>query len=244
MLKYLFLDIDGTLLHNENSSGTIKLSGEENFIHKETRRILGEIKKTIPVILISGRRRHSFLRVKDYIPYSAAILENGGIIYNNNLFFKIFDCESESLSLAATQLKKAGFYIEYGETLLKVQPSKSKKFLSQEDEEKVLKIIPDCLKIAKGEGLVRIIPKCSGKLNSAIFYLKKEKIGINDIIFIGNDENDIELLSVAGKAITFQNAHPGAVFAVKTRGKAGNGVIVDGGHKGIVDALKIIKENN
>jgi len=250
MIKTLFLDIDDTLIHKENSSYCIQIDKENYFIHKNTQNFLDDIKRIIPIILISGRRKSSYFRVKEFIPHNIAILEHGGLIYNDDLVFsewkKILNstCYHKKAYLwsFANKLKEKGFYIDKGgrETSFRVQLTKSKKILSKDIQKKISKLLPGYLKIIKNKKMIDIIPANSGKLNTALFYLQKKKIDIKNVAFIGNDENDIELLSAVGEAITFQDVSREVVLSVRAKGK--HGIIVSKGHNGIIDALNKIKK--
>lgn len=250
MVKCLFLDIDDTLIHKEYCSHCIRIYGEDYFIHKITQHILKDIKKIIPIILISGRRKSSYFRVKEFIPHNIAILEHGGFIYNDDLIFSKWKqklipvCYQKGGYLwnIANELRNKGFYIDRKgrKASFRVQLEEFKRILPRNLEKEVLKSLPDYLRIVKNKEMVDIISANSGKLNAASFYLKEKKLDISDVAFIGNDENDIDLLSAVGRAITFRDAPRNVILSVIAEGK--QGLIVDSGHKGIIKALKKIKE--
>jgi HAD superfamily hydrolase (TIGR01484 family) len=250
MIKILFLDIDGTLIFKENCSNCIKISGEDYFIHKSTQSLLNRIKRIIPIILISGRRKSSYFRVKKFIPHNVAILEHGGLIYNDDLIYNkwkkvlAYHCgEKESLWNFTDELMKKGFYIDKKERKIsfRVQSTKFNKILPKNLEEKIIEFLPKNLKIIKNEKMVDIIPINSGKLNVALFYLQEKGVNINDVAFIGNDENDIDFLSAVGKAMTFQSSSRSVILSVRKKGKFG--IVISEGHNGIINALKKIKQD-
>ncbi len=250
MAKILFSDIDGTLAYKECLLDGVQISGENVFIHREIQSLLAEIKKKIPVILISGRRMSSYLRVKKFIPHSAAILEHGGLICNDELIFskwkKVLGSdyfrEEGRLWKFANKLRKKGFYIDRKgrEVSFRIQLTESNKILPISLRREVARSLPDWLRAINNEKMMDIIPTSSGKLNAASFYLREKKIDINDAIFIGNDESDLELLGVVGKAIISGNASKKIIPAIKAERK--DVFLADSGHKGIIKTLEEIKK--
>ena len=250
MIKYLFLDIDNTLIYKKSVSDSIQINGEEKFIHKKTQDILENIKKIIPVILISGRRKINYFKVKKFIPHDIAILEHGGLIYNDKLIFSKWKkmlaptCYQKKALLwkFANELEKRGFYIDKTSRIasFRVQLTEFQKILPSHLKKELRNSLPSYLDIVENEEMIDVIPKKSGKLNAASFYLQERKIDIEDILFIGNGENDIGLLSAAGKAITFRDAPSKVILSVKNKGK--DGFIIDKGHLGIIKALQKIKK--
>lgn len=250
MIKILFLDIDGTLIFLEDCLKCVKIQKENYFIHKTTQKLLENIKEIIPIVLISGRRESSYFRIKRIIPHNIAILEHGGLIYNNDLIssqwektLNHFYCKNQkNLWDFANKLINKGFYIDKKgrKFSFRIQLTKNNKILSKNAEDIISEYLPSSLKIIKNEGMIDVIPINSGKLNIASLFLRKNKMNMDDVVFIGNDENDVDFLSAAGKAMTFQNSSEEVILSVKTKGS--NGVIVSKGHNGIINALKKIKK--
>ncbi len=251
MLKALFLDIDETLIHKEECSDCKKIGNAGYWTHKEVLKALSDLKKVIPIVPISGRRSTSFSEIKENIPYTVAILEHGGLFLPNNYISKKWSnllypaCKKDGGYLwnFAKELERKGYNIDKKgrkSSFWICSSSNTKKFLSPNEHSDITTNLPNNLEVVQNKGMVGIIPTISGKLNSAKFYCNELNINLKDTFFIGDDDNDLKLLSNVGRVATFKNAHPEAVSIVEKRTK--NGYIAKSGHTGTIDILNNIKK--
>ncbi len=247
-IKYLFLDIDGTLIHDSACKKCYKIEKESYFLHKVTRQLLYDIEKFIPIVLISGRRKFSYRRIKFLLPEHTAILEHGGLICDNKISLKWkkniglnFYKNNGILWKFAERLSDEGFYIDRvgREISFRVWQNNSKKIISPSVLKKIQLEMPERVKAVKNKKMFDILPVNSGKLEAAIFYARINKFDLKNAIFIGDGEEDAPLLSIMGNAASFTNASSSAISAVIS--KKEEGFILPPGHVGIIKGLKIIK---
>jgi 5-amino-6-(5-phospho-D-ribitylamino)uracil phosphatase len=64
-----------------------------------------------------------------------------------------------------------------------------------------------------GNTLLQIARRECSKLNAVRFILRKEDIGLDNLIAFGDDNNDIDLLAAAGMGVAMQNATPDVLAA-------------------------------
>jgi len=81
---------------------------------------------------------------------------------------------------------------------------------------------------ARGKKLrLEVIDSCSDKREALISYCRKNDIDLEQVVFIGNDLNDFEVMSIVGYPVAPADAHPKIrnLAAYVTSAKGGEGVI-------------------
>ena len=81
-----------------------------------------------------------------------------------------------------------------------------------------------------------VIHDCKDKKKALSEYCKANKIDLNNVLYVGNDINDFEVMRVVGFRICPKDAHYKIkqISDVKTKAKGGEGVIRE-----LIDILKI-----
>ncbi|MDP8203228.1 MAG: HAD-IIB family hydrolase [Candidatus Tenebribacter mawsonii] len=116
--------------------------------------------------------------------------------------------------------RRIELYKEFAQPLkLKTSPIKStqllailkqndeKKFESIKNELSFLKVIRATSPLDNNSIWLEVFPKNISKGHSAIWLCKKLNIGLNEIVGIGNDFNDVDLLEITHQSFVVANAH-------------------------------------
>ncbi len=76
---------------------------------------------------------------------------------------------------------------------------------------------------------IRVIQNCSDKKKAMVLYCEQHSINLHDVIFVGNDINDLEVMQIVGYPVCPKDAYREIIDISKyvTKSKGGEGVIRD-----------------
>lgn len=220
MYKLVLLDLDGTLLNQEEK------------ISEEDKKYIIENKEKILVCLVSAR---SFIRIIPYLEeldlvksefYTIAF--NGSVITNNRgeflLDFKIEKEKVINLISFVKQYPTLEWFIYNKKEKRKISEIKqTKEFINKNDIYKVIakgteidiqslkEKIPERIKnqfqvTASTKTTIEFVDKKVNKKKAILYLLKKLDIKKEEVIAIGDGENDIEMIEFVGCGIAMGNA--------------------------------------
>ncbi|MBS3095152.1 HAD family phosphatase [Candidatus Woesearchaeota archaeon] len=250
-MKFLFSDVDGTLVHKTcGQKHIIQVPGENRYISRYAINSLEEIRRKLPVAIITGRRLSGYERLSAAIPHDYAIIEHGCVILDRGKpdiewasrlkeAVGIFGCYNGLLWDYAKSLEREGYKTDYDGRLASVRVFLDKPDNLNEEEKlgletRVVKEAGHLLRTTRNQEMLDIIPKAGGKINASNFILSRRVLEINDAIALGDDVNDEDLLLEAG----FPMCPGNAVCSIKDIVKKRNGYVsVSNDHEGTIDML-------
>ena len=240
-LKVAFVDIDGTLTHNTKPEEEfVVLPPGDCYISSFTLDLLREINKQVPIILVTGRRSGRHSEIKDLIPHSHAIFENGGVIFDSNHEQVKWNGNDEiavkHLSDFEQQLETEGYSPHKEGRTASIRLDK--KSLPDNSVIKIRRMLRTRLKMVSNGPFWDFVVAGAGKENAASYVLAQLGKDYEEAAFVGDDLNDLELLKVVGFPMTLASSNQSVIRAVKKRG----GLVTKAGeHAGIIEALQSIK---
>jgi HAD superfamily hydrolase (TIGR01484 family) len=231
-IKLVFSDIDNTLIHNSIIGKFLPIIGEDRIISRRAITIIYEIGQLgIPFILITGRRISSFKKIMNYVPHAGAILEHGCIIYKENKIDAAFAQLFVDYIGDPNHPQNQGLLWEYkkdleakGYTLdakgrtasFRIDPAQNN--LSKTEEQELLTMKhPYGLKAVSNTGFIDFIPPMGGKDQAIEYLIKSLGSDWKHIACLGDDYNDVEMLSKAGYPFTHSSARPEVINLVGQR---------------------------
>ncbi|MBI5091722.1 MAG: HAD family hydrolase [Candidatus Hydrogenedentes bacterium] len=219
--KALSLDLDGTLLSNDNSISVESLQAIRELNAKGCRIIISTARPLRAVTPILPGWFGSFY----WITCNGAwILRDGAVLHRNEI------PRAEARRMVETflqhdlwvQIEADDIYYSdkpplFGfpadcPPLSAFQSGDACKLLvtisSPNELCKLRALIPDTLSmvVTNGGALAQISRRDCGKLDAVRFVLDSERIDIADLIAFGDDNNDIELIKAAGMGVAMRNA--------------------------------------
>lgn len=246
MPKYsaiIFCDIDGTLTYTEadsHDSAIIKMD-ETCYLSKKTIAYINElIKKGCLFVLITGRKLSNLNNVNQYLQVRDYIIEHGSFIYLNNALDEKWSDKVKHI-IGADNIKRGSLW-DYEEELIKngYKIHSDGRFGSfrilKGDLQKPKQ---DFVLVQNGES-IDVIPAIAGKLNAIKYLIEKYHCDHGNTYAIGNDYNDLEMLSF----VKHPYAPASAINEVKNLLQSNNGYIAKHTtHEGIAEILENILIN-
>lgn len=251
-IRLLISDIDGTLVHKDiRVDGSTIACGNTRAVATGTVARLQALQAShIPVVLVTGRRTKNYRILANIIPHGLAILEHGGIIlhadgsrdveWHSLLAPWVGSPPSRSGTLWDFEavLRAEGFLTDSEErdTSFRIHPPPSGS-VPDNDAYQALRQreLPVGLTMLWTYGAtLECFPTASGKRNAVNFMLKRLGVNIQDVAMIGDDSNDMDLLTAVGYPCTLASAIAEVVTLVQGRGGF---VARSGGHEGIQEIL-------
>lgn len=233
MIKILFSDIDGTLIHKRAESSEWELNSGNL-------PLLGEVHTRIPFYLSTGRSLEDLTKVP-YIPCKGTIIEMGAYIKEKGEFDPVWqnqftDCP-KSLDEVKAYLEKEGAPLIRSPYTLRVR-----KDLIEADKAKTLgiKLIDLCqqakarLKMVETTYHMIVMPLKASKENAVRYLCTKNGVDINDAAYLGDGKKDLNVMQLVKFPITLSNARQ--VIKDLVRQKEGF-ISAEGYHKGTEQAL-------
>ncbi len=259
MTHIIFSDVDGTLVHKSDGSGElVQIPGGRSYISAEAVGLIQGFRDQGHLFaIITGRRRSGFDRIAEVIPYDVSIIEHGCVVLDGD-DVDVHWHERMS-SVVGTLGNKDGALWEYEQRLLDQgyrtdSEGRSASFrlfkdrpdnLSEDERTYIEKKVEDemghaGLTTTRNIDMLDVIPAAGGKANAMKYLVEQYGLGVRDVVALGDDFNDIDMLEYACEALCPGNAKP----VVRELVRAKNGYVSDlGGHAGTVDILtKIYKQ--
>ena len=249
-IKAVFSDIDKTLIHKSFLKKFLPVEDEGKFMSKRGASLMSQIgSRGIPVILISGRRITSYERIMNIIPHSFAVLEHGCLVLDGNKVdtnyaYNFKDYIGNPLKPKSSgilwdyeqEMRKRGYITDSKDRISSFRIDPDKNGLNVSEQKKLLSMKhPQGIKTVRNINFIDFIPPMGGKDNAIKYLFSKLGVGWDSIACLGDDYNDLEMLSKAKYVFT----HKGAVSEVKKVVKERDGYISKySGHDGTVDMLK------
>lgn len=216
MYKIVFIDLDGTLLNSKKQTA------------EYDKKILKNILKNIKIVFASAR---SFNKIFPYIKEIGNVNEsnytiafNGALLTNNTQTYKIVDCPIKNINLnhllhwiKNNKITTAYAYGIYNKYHLQVNETINELIYkvviveSEENIKNIRNIIPRIIKnnfdISESKPTkLQFVAKGINKSYTIKKLLKHLKIKKNEMIAIGNAENDISMLKMAKLGIAMGNS--------------------------------------
>jgi HAD superfamily hydrolase (TIGR01484 family) len=249
-IKLLFSDIDNTLIHKSFIRKLLPVVGEDRIISKRAISLLAEIgAEGIPVVLVSGRRISSFRRVMSVIPHSFVVLEHGCLILDRTEIDTRYAARFRKYIGNPYNPRTKGVLWEYEKVLqnkgyktdskgriasFRIDPGTNN--LSSKERRALMEMKhPYGIKIVRNLNFIDFIPPTGGKDNAIAYMLNKFGTSWRQVACMGDDYNDISMLSKARYTFT----HASALSQVKRLVKSKKGYVSPySAHNGTVDILK------
>ena len=232
MSKYIFCDLDATLLNDEKEVSNDDLNAIREFESRGNH-----------FIICSGRVPFALRKYKELLNSTEVVSSNGSIIISDNKYIKDDLLSKDIVYIAVEYALKHNIYLRMFSKeclyILNDQYNTGNAFLYPEheyvDENSVKEIIEKSIinKVAFSSGdtdllkqayknmidsgldielafsastFLEINSKNQSKGNGLLDYCKLKNIDIKDTIAIGDNGNDISMLKVAGLAVCPKNA--------------------------------------
>ncbi len=221
MYKLVVLDIDGTTLNDKEKLTT------ENF-----HAIQNSIKKGVPVCLCTGRNIHNTKRVQRKLqvktPY---VCIDGTVIYNpkTKSYIKNEVLDANVVRDIIKEIEKEQLYIELCTKDKYVKYVKSKELEEYEKyindvgqlifagDKKYVDKVKEIIKSKKYENIeikddlwpnyVFISPSNCRKIDGVKALCEHYNIGLDEVITVGDQMNDFDMIKGAGMGVAMGNAH-------------------------------------
>lgn len=221
MIKIVILDLDGTLLNSKKE------------ITEYNCTIIKKLKNKVKFVLASAR---SFRRIKPYLEKldlindeNYTIAFNGSLVLNNNeqvIFDEEINISSKKIlyNFVQQHLDVDWFYYTYDEMINNKDINDVALFLNNNKIYKAVCVAPtniintlrdsfsnDLIKMfsitSSESNRIEFVQKANNKVRSIQILLDKLSICKEEMIAIGDGENDIEMIKYAGIGIAMGNAH-------------------------------------
>jgi HAD superfamily hydrolase (TIGR01484 family) len=249
MIQAIFSDIDNTLIFKaaHDPSGTRRVSGEDRYVANRVVELAERAASRL--YLITGRRRSGFDRLARLLPHAYGIIEHGCLIVDGYGGYRrdwldllipyvgMADGSKEGLLWEyERQLNEAGYQTDSVGRLASFRVDPTVNRLTAEALDQLEKRQhPVGIRTTRNLGSLDFLPERAGKLNCIRFICEQEGFGLRDVACLGDDMNDLDMLSACGHPFTHAGALPEVVAAVR---KAGGYVSKCDGHDAAVDLLQ------
>ncbi len=250
MIAYslLFSDIDNTLAYPGGEGKPVRLQDEDAYVSQQAIDLLEKIRQSgVPTILSTGRRYYNYSRFSSVIPHDGCILESGSVFiyqgkvdeeWQNYLQPEIGDIRQPQrqgkLWVYEEELRRQGFSTETKGRVGSFRIRHGQSGL-EELEQRVIRSLPSEIMTTINGGSLDILPRKGGKANAARYAAGKLHISLSDAAAVGDDINDVDLLSSAGHPFTFAEVPPEVREIVA--GKKGYICAYRPSHEGIIAIL-------
>jgi len=220
-ISLVFSDFDSTLAHKPALQNAVRVGEEDSWVAENNISLLQKIAECLPVYIVTGRRFSGFQQVAKILPFCGGIIEHGCIIIENNVpnpeYFDKFrpyvgEIGKKSGPLWAYEavLNGQGFKTD-SEGRWASFRIKAKEWSEERKHDFMKNAHPDGLCSIMNQGNIDIMPKIGGKHKAIDFLLGKYQTSWLRTACLGDDYNDLDMLSKAGFPIT----HKGAVEDVQ-----------------------------
>lgn len=208
--QVLVVDLDGTLLHPEPEAIAVPGRSSYRYLSKTAADLLGQISELIPIAIATARNAQNVKQLVNYLPN----VHFGGFVTENGLVAKVhLDDEPAAKSnwntvadLLPDWLQLTGY-----ENCLGLIPPKSLENAETVLQNTLSQIGRDGYIYLDGHKLF-IYPAIPSKLAGI------HSLGFNPLIGLGNDLNDLDLLSASYYTATLSTAHENVKYVVKRKG--------------------------
>ena len=245
-IKAIILDLDGTLLDDNKNIG------------EKTKKVLKNIKNDIKIVLASARQ---FCRIRPYLEdldliqdNNYTICFNGSLVVDNNdnEIFSSYINENTILSIDNFILDNNDVewtYYTYENRFKRNEINDMNKFISenkifkivglasQDRIEDIKSILPkgyyDIVEVTNSEnGRIEFVNKGMTKVKAIKIVLDKLNISKENVIAIGDGDNDIEMLEYASLGIAMKNSpdivkNKADIITKYTNNEDGVGIMVE-----------------
>ena len=254
MVKIIFSDIDGTLLHAYSPGfALVKIEEEEKYVSTDAVSAIAQLRsRSVKFALVTGRRKSGYERLAGAIPHDYALIEHGCVILANGSidagWAEVLRPVTGQIGAGTgpiwdyeQQLLQEGFKTDSKGRLSTVrvyidEPNNLSEEQKRRIEQKVEKEAGHLgITTAENEGMVDIVPALGGKMNSIAYLLTKTGFSIDEIVALGNDTNDLDMLSIAMQVACPGNAKPEVKRIV---GEKGGYVSAYPCHEGTMDLFR------
>lgn len=248
--KVVFSDIDDTLIHkSEDENGSVYIPFAEQFISNCTKSKIVELMSSgVSFALVSGRTYGEYLKIKDFIPHTLAMVEEG------TLFVEDGEISEFSMDLLARNISEGGLLWKFGVFLenkgydalvedrrASLRVLKNGQILNDSEKE----IIKEFTRTEKqfdvdyviNEENIIIVPRLGGKGNAVKHFLKLKGISFDDAISLGNGINDVDMFRTSAHVECPNNS----IDLIKSIAKEKGYVSPYSFHTGTLDILSRIK---
>lgn len=250
-IQILFSDIDNTLVHEEKEP--FKIPDENRYISEENVALLKELKKNIPVVLITGRRITGFQRVSKIIPNTFGLIEHGCLLIKDGKPDKHYAKEFKEYIGKPWRFIKKGILWDYEKEInsmgvvtdsenryasFRIDPEKN--HLNHSEVKNLIRQKhPEGIKVTINNGYIDFIPPMGGKSHGINHVLIEMSCRWKHVAAFGDDYNDKEMLKSAGFPFTISGSKSEIISIVKRKGY----VSPFSSHKGTEDVLKKILQS-
>ncbi|MGE0085962.1 MAG: HAD family hydrolase [Desulfococcaceae bacterium] len=231
-MKALIVDLDGTLVHAE--PGEIPVPGFSGCRYMALRSadLLAEISQKMPVLIATGRNAKSVGGLTDQLEnifFSGFVLENG-MVARTSLYADTENPVDEWAEIAQhfPDWRRISGY----ENCLGLAFDRSEENPGKRVRE-VLDSMGKTAHLYQEPGKIFVYPYLSGKLSGI------QVLGFEPHIVLGDDINDLDMLSAAGYSATMASAHEKVRHLVMEKG---NYCSEFSSHKGTEDLLLRVGE--
>ncbi len=207
IIKAIFSDLDGTL----------KSSISEDSVPEK---VLDKIKKiqskNILFSIATGKSRKKIFNYKiPHVINGPLILENGCVILEKENFeYKLNKKWDKYIRQEIKYLKKLSDYFKDRNVIWKTRTFTIK----GGPEPRIPERFSKSIEFKKNRQYYDFFPVKAGKLNAIKYICKKNKISLSNVLYMGDDINDIDILERAGLPCTMKNAPEGVKKIVRERG--------------------------
>jgi len=249
----IFSDVDGTLCFHEkahkiqkmsaNSDNTlnvktvfsdtifkvydVSVSSYNVYLDTLTQELGHKIRENYNFIYVTGGRKKTFMSRVNYLNfYNAVILENGGMILDNELnldqnWYNYLEPDRKYLEEVRAQVSAMDWIIDdEGRTSALRVRLKDNHHKSIEQFEKLCETIQLPVELKKTKNLenLDIILAKAGKDKAVQYWMDKNNFRKQQSIGIGDDINDIDFLRLTGKKFVLASAYEEVLRTAKKEG--------------------------
>lgn len=229
-IKAIFSDLDGTL-KSEIS--------EEKVPIKVVEKIKKIQEKNVLFSIATGKSRKKIFNYDViYAINGPLILENGCVILEKKDFdFEINKKWDKYIRHEIRMLKKLANHYKKRNLMWKTRT-----FTIKGGEEPIIpERFSSVFDFKKNRQYYDFFPKKAGKLNAIRYVCKKNNISLSNVLYMGDDTNDIDILEKAGLPCTTQNASKKVKEIVRKR----NGIISrHESYRGVLQIFRYILREN
>jgi len=249
----VFSDVDGTLCFHEkahqiqkmnvNSDNTltvktvfsdtvfkvydVSVSSYNVYLDIQTQKLGQKVKKIYDFIYVTGGRKKTFLSRINYLNfYNGVILENGGMILDNELnidteWYNYLESDRKYLKEVRAQISAMDWIIDdEGRTSALRVRLKDNPHKSIEQFEKLCETIQLPVELKKTKNLenLDIILAKAGKDKAVQYWMDKNNFRKQQSIGIGDDINDIDFLRLTDRKFVLASAYEEVLRTAKKEG--------------------------
>jgi len=228
------------------------------YVHRATQQLLIDLQKSgVRVVLVSGMRQSSYMKMRSHLPHSVAVIEDGCVLYNGMTIDEEWNAKlvkdmlvlheyMQDMIAKGLVVDTAGRSASY-----RVDPASMEYFPDEKSTglEKLVKAFPGLNQFPqevrrtthapypppRGYEVFQFIPTSGGKANALEFVMYRDSLTWLNAAALGDDLNDEEMLIKACLPMTLVGAHREIQKLVVDR----KGILAQGySHNGTILALQ------